>query len=227
MNDDLDMRAAEYVLGLHEAPERDALRRDMERDPALRAAVERWERRLAPMAQTAAQAAPPPDMLARIKAALPPRLGEQAVVIELRRALRRWKTGAVLSGALAASLLVFVGARTLQQAAAPADVWVAAVNRGGGAPALLVRVDLAAGRVFIRPVSAEAPSGRSLELWYIAQGGSPRSMGLVGAAADTRPLPEGARLEKATFAVTVEPPGGSPTGGPTGPVVYSGELIRE
>ncbi len=38
------------------------------------------------------------------------------------------------------------------------------------------------------------------------------------------PLPAGLSPEKATFAVTVEPPGGSPTGDPTGPVVYSGQL---
>ena len=36
-------------------------------------------------------------------------------------------------------------------------------------------------------------------------------------------LPDGLDMR----AVTVEPPGGSPTGGPTGPVVYAGDLIRE
>ena len=34
-------------------------------------------------------------------------------------------------------------------------------------------------------------------------------------------------LAGGTFAVSVEPEGGSPTGLPTGPVVYSGKLIRE
>jgi anti-sigma-K factor RskA len=38
---------------------------------------------------------------------------------------------------------------------------------------------------------------------------------------------QSATVPKATFAVTVEPAGGSPTGGPTGPVVYTGELIRD
>ena len=33
--------------------------------------------------------------------------------------------------------------------------------------------------------------------------------------------------EGATLAVSVEPKGGSPTGAPTGPVVYSGRLVRE
>jgi anti-sigma-K factor RskA len=38
---------------------------------------------------------------------------------------------------------------------------------------------------------------------------------------------EAGRLEGATIAVTVEPKGGSPTGNPTGPVVYSGKLVPE
>ena len=40
-------------------------------------------------------------------------------------------------------------------------------------------------------------------------------------------IPDGATATGATFAVSVEPPGGSTTGGPTGPVVYSGKLVRE
>ncbi len=52
-------------------------------------------------------------------------------------------------------------------------------------------------------------------------------MGLVDREPARVALPDGARVEKATFAVTIEPEGGSPTGGPTGPIVYSGQLIRE
>ncbi|MCA9269818.1 MAG: anti-sigma factor, partial [Planctomycetales bacterium] len=94
------------------------------------------------------------------------------------------------------------------------------------APALIVRVDMASGRVFVRPVSAETPAGKSLELWYIAAGAAPMSMGIVGAKPENLALPAGA-VEKAKFAVTVEPAGGSPSGAPTGPIVYAGDLVRE
>jgi anti-sigma-K factor RskA len=104
---------------------------------------------------------------------------------------------------------------------------VAVVNRGGDAPALIIRVDLASGQVFVRPVSTKVPTGKSLELWYIGAGKAPRSMGLVDGGPLRMTLPEGARVDKASFAVTVEPEGGSPTGGPTGPIVYSGQLIKE
>lgn len=226
MSDDLDMRAAEYVLGHQDSAEREAVRREMEVNADLRAAVARWERILLPLAQTAQPIAPSPDLLARIKAGLPLRLESDAVVLALRRSVRRWRAAAVVSAALAASVLVFAGVRLLGDAGKPSGIYVAAVNRGGDAPALIVRVDLASGRVFVRPVSAEAPEGKSLELWYIAAGAAPRSMGLVGQKSENLALPRGA-IEKAKFAVTVEPQGGSPSGAPTGPIVYAGELVRE
>jgi anti-sigma-K factor RskA len=225
MNDELDLRAAEYVLGSQSAEEREAVHREIDRNPEMRAAVARWEARFYPLARATAPANPPADMLARIKAALPPRAAE-AQIIALRRSVRRWRSVAAVAGALAASVIVLAGPKLLRESQKP-EVYVAAVNRGGDAPALIVRVDLASGRVFVRPVAAEAPAGKSLELWYIGQGARPRSMGLVGAAAENLPLPSGATLEKAKFAVTVEPAGGSPTGDPTGPIVYAGDLIRE
>ncbi|MCO5088684.1 MAG: hypothetical protein M9883_17685 [Methylobacteriaceae bacterium] len=154
MNDDLDMRAAEYVLGHQDSAEREAVRREMEENADLRAAVARWERRLFPLARTAQPAAPSPDLLARIKAGLPPRVKSDTVVVVLRRSLRRWRAAALVSGALAASVLVFAGARLFTDAGRPSGTFVAAVNRGGDAPALIVRVDMASGRVFVRPVSA-------------------------------------------------------------------------
>lgn len=225
MNDDLDMRAAEYVLGFQDAAEREAVRREMETNAELRSAVARWEERLFPLARTVQAETPSADLLARIKAGLPPRAAE-AVVVELRRSVRRWRVGALMSGALAASLVVFSGVRLWTDAQKPVGSYVAAVNRGGDAPALIVRVDLASGRVFVRPVAPEVPAGKSLELWYIAAGAQPRSMGLVGSGPENLAIPGGA-LEKAKFAVTVEPSGGSPTGAPTGPIVYAGDLVRE
>ena len=69
-----------------------------------------------------------------------------------------------------------------------------------------------------------------LELWYVAAGQAPRSIGLLDRPETRAALPAVARggdITGATLAVSVEPPGGSTTGAPTGPVVYSGKLIRE
>ena len=95
----------------------------------------------------------------------------------------------------------------------------------GPLPALIVRVDTRNGTAQVRPVGAEAPAGRNLQLWYVGAAG-PKPLGLVGAAPIRVMLPPGTSPE-GTLAVSVEPPGGSPTGQPTGPVIYSGKLIAE
>ena len=97
MTDERDMRAAEYVLGSQPIEEREAVRRDMARDPILRAAVTRWEERLAPLAQNAPAVAPSPGLRARIKAGLPPRAANDDIE-SLRDAVRRWRNMAVLMG---------------------------------------------------------------------------------------------------------------------------------
>jgi anti-sigma-K factor RskA len=71
---------------------------------------------------------------------------------------------------------------------------------------------------------------RSLELWTLPKGGAPRSLGLLPSAG--RIQVKLARDQAGTIAgipamaVSLEPKGGSPTGAPTGPVLYSGPLLR-
>ena len=68
---------------------------------------------------------------------------------------------------------------------------------------------------------------QSYELWVIPEGGAPLSLAVLGQLDGTLRVPEGHRgqLRKgALLAITVEPAGGSPTGGPTGPVILSGAI---
>jgi anti-sigma-K factor RskA len=236
-----DDNAAEYVLGTLDAAERAEFAARLARDPAARAAVTEWERKLAPLSAAIPDAAPSAGLWERIERALPdaspvirPSLGvieggvaDSDKIAALRASIDRWRGGALAAGALAASLLIFIAGRGIPPASNDASSYVAVVNRGGDQPALIVRVDVAAGRVFVRPVAAEAPAGKSLELWYIDAGEAPKSMGVVSGGRYQISLPPGLRPEKATFAVTVEPKGGSPTGAATGPVIYFGRLIRE
>ena len=133
-----------------------------------------------------------------------------------------------MSGALAAGLAFFIAIAELPEKSGKS--FVALINRGGDLPALIVEVNTGAGMVKIHSVAAETPPDHSLELWYIGTGQAPRSLGTIDDPWRQVALPAVARsadLDRATLAVTVEPKGGSPTGGPTGPVVYSGKLIRE
>ncbi len=233
--EDREILAAEYVLGTLHADERTLFASVLAQDAEAQAAVAAWEARLAALSVAVAEVAPPRAVWERIESALSPAEpfgvieggAEEPASVALRRSLVRWRVGALAAGALAASLAIFVVDRELIRRPRVLPSYVAVVNRGGDQPALVIRVDLASGNVYVRPLAAEAPSGKSLELWYINAGKPPKSMGVVGADAIKIPLPAGLSPEKATFAVTVEPPGGSPTGDPTGPVVYSGRLIKE
>lgn len=237
MTEEREILAAEYVLGTLHADERTLFASILAHDAEAQAAVAAWEKRLAGLSVAVGGVAPPPAVWEAIENALPAarpfsvlegaRLTDPFGAAALRRSLNRWRVGALAAGALAAGLAIFVADREVLRHPAVQPSYVAVVNRGGDQPALVVRVDLAGGAVYVRPVAAEAPAGKSLELWYIGADKAPKSMGIVGAGAAKIPLPAGLSPEKATFAVTVEPQGGSPSGAPTGPIVYSGALIKE
>jgi len=67
-------------------------------------------------------------------------------------------------------------------------------------------------------------SDQSLELWALKKDGPPASLGVIAAdkltAINKRTLPKDTK----GLAVTLEPLGGSPTGAPTGAIVFVGEL---
>ena len=71
---------------------------------------------------------------------------------------------------------------------------------------------------------------RAMELWLILPGPNqrPQSLGLIQPGQPIRltipPELAGQLTPDAALAVSLEPPGGSPTGQPTGPVIASGKL---
>ena len=223
-----EMRAAEYVLGTLDARERADVERETAADPAASRRIRAWEARLAPLMGGVPAIVPPPHVRAALLRAIPDRAGPDQVAA-LRRRVRRWQAAAGGAGLLAAGLALFValpaGLRDGAGRGTGEQRYLAVVQGGGALPALIVRVDLRAGTAQVRPVGAETPAGRSLELWYIGAAG-PQTIGLVGAAPSRIALPRGASGD-GVIAVTVEPEGGAPDGRPTGPAVYTGKLIAD
>ena len=90
--------------------------------------------------------------------------------------------------------------------------WIATAGRSG---------------VVVRAVTAATPpNDRAFELWAIAPGATrPRSLGVIPASGELRlgTVPPDLR-DGATLAISIEPPGGSPTQQPTGPVVFVGSV---
>src|SRR3546814_7580452 len=81
-------------------------------------------------------------------------------------------------------------------------------------------------KLIVTPLNLAAPAtGHSLELWLIAQDRKPESLGLLKPQASTLITLNKTRLApEVTLAVSLEPTGGSPTGQPTGAVLYAGEI---
>lgn len=175
-------------------------------------------------------------------------------VIHLESRVKRWRTIASAVGALAAALLVTLSLQiflpdvlpgALRPAAriqtvevktpapplsAPAQ-YVALLQGQSGDPAFILTVDGATKNFTVRKVGATPEPGKSFELWLISDRlPRPRSLGVIGSSDFTaRPVLAGYDADLvngATYAVTVEQSGGSPSGQPTSAPVFSGKLIE-
>jgi anti-sigma-K factor RskA len=243
--EDIQMLAGEYVLGTLPRSERQSVSARRVVEPALEAAILAWEAELAPLAEMTPETEAPNHLFAEIERRLfgatplletssaeggradPARAS--AEIIDLRRRANRWRIGCAISSALAASLLIVIGMGWMRQQAEPTS-FVAMLQKDASSPAFLVSVNIAERRLSIRPVAAERQTGKSYELWLVnTQFPAPRSLGIVHDA----DLTTGASLAAYTpdtvrnsvLAVSLEPEGGSPTGAPTGPVLFTGKLV--
>ena len=225
-----DGLAAEYALGTLSTAERAEVDRRLRREPRLASAVAYWERRLDPLLDAVRPVAPPVDAFAAIKAKIAAsENAPTADIIDLRRRLRRWQGGAIAAAAMAASLLLFVGVR--ETTAIRDEKFVAVLEGDDRNPAFVAAVSTKDKSIMVLRVGDLAPApGRSHELWAVGgDSPAPRSLGLLSAAsrfpADKLGGADADELQRTTFAISVEPEGGSPTGQPTGPVIFTGKLV--
>ena len=235
--EDTDLIAAEYVLGTLPADERAAAALRALKDKSLAEAIDAWSRRLGPLAEAIPPREAPatvwPEIKARIDAleeVLQTPEQTKTKIIGIERRLRQWRGAAIAASALAASLMLFVGYREVVHP--PEKTLVAVLQKDAQSPAFLVSVDLETRVLTIRAVAAEPQRGKSYELWLVNDElRTPRSLGIVGDKPFTVVHPQLAGyspqvIEQATLAVSLEPEGGSPTGAPTGPVLFAGKLIQ-
>ena len=220
-----DALAGEYVLGTLDARLAAAIAAALPTDAALRAAVEAWEARLAPLTALATPESPPPDLWSRIETRIAP--PSPSPSLALRGAVtwwRAWAIGATLAAAGFATLAVLP--RT------PETRYMTVLVTDRSQPAWLAQAD-ASGRLSISTVAAmdgsrpTTPEGRVMQLWGLAPGDpGPTSLGLLPRdpgkiVIDTPALRPRAGM---LIEITLEPPGGSPTGRPTGPILFIGRL---
>ncbi|HXS73740.1 MAG TPA: anti-sigma factor [Rhodanobacteraceae bacterium] len=232
-----DLTHAEYVLGVLDADARAALERAIARNPRDAAEVARWQKHLLPLAGDIAPVAPPDYVWARIQSALGfPGVQARAPVQPHRQSLWQsvalWRWFALGAGAAAVACIALLVALPRAPSAPPATqvAYVTArIQQDNGLPGWTATLDTMHARVVLVPAAPNPiPNGRVPELWLIPHGGKPIALGVFAPdQATTLKLPRdvsGKLDAQALLAVSIEPPGGSPTGQPTGPIVGKGEL---
>jgi anti-sigma-K factor RskA len=215
-----ELLAAEHALGVLVGAERAAAQTRVARDTAFAAMVAAWHERLSPWAAAIEEVTPPAEVWERIAAALP---AERQSRAGLWDSLAFWRVFA-LASALAAVCLVVV---IYLGAVRPGEPLVATIE-AGGQRSFVATIDGRRSTLAVMPAAFTADKTRVAELWLIPPGGKPLPVGLLSADKPTViPLPAVLAAQTAsgaTLAVSLEPPGGSPTGAPTGPVIGAGKL---
>lgn len=233
--------AAEYALGTLRGRARERFRRWMTEDAAIARAAAEWEMRLAPMTAAIAPVSPP----ARVWRAIQERLeAGQARAGGVWANLVFWRNLGLAASGMAAALLVAIGF-IAPQAPAPAPVVLRVPSNEMAATYLAVLSDLktqkpmlvvSAGRnsndLWVKTLDpAIHVPDKSLELWALPPGQAPKSLGVVVPSEKMTALKLAAVADQSlaevpAFAISLEPKGGSPTGTPTGPVLFTGPCVK-
>jgi len=238
-DDEIDGLAGEYVLGSLDPIERKEVDVRRKVDVALDDAIIAWEKRLGPLSDLLPGITPPPHLLFEVTKQLGHQRDQQRIGTQVL--VRPWRWPALAAGACAlaaclAIITVWLSPKSsaspvrlvaeLQKSANPADGTNPTVPLG-----FVVYFDLRASTMVVSPFAVPPGSRRDYQLWLVPPGSVPPiSLGVI-------PLAEPSMspwlatyapndLVYARLVVSLEPPGGSPIGVPTGPTMFIGALVQ-
>lgn len=215
--------AGEYALGVLAPTARRRFQRLLLTDAGLQNEVLFWEQHLAQWA-------------AGLKPVMPDgrvwqRISNKLDTLDNPSGNNIWRWGTALSAAAALVLAVALFTYTPPVAPVFTPTHAAVFSTETGQPVWIIEADLQTGEIHLQALAgATPPDKKSYELWMLPAEGKPVSLGLMpieGAAKRTLTTTLLARLTDAKgLAISLEPTGGSPTGLPTGPVVYTTSLVQ-
>lgn len=216
--------AAELVLGLLDGDDKAAALRKQLSDPAFARAVDAWNERIDPMFQEFQDVEPAASVWDGIESRLDGGSFSGAVV-----QLKRWRMGAIASGALAAclGLALIVGPGPFSPTSEPQSLAVAQLTGDIEGLVLAVSYDPQTAEMRV-DVEGMPDTDTAPEIWVVGEDGIFRSLGQIGrngisemtVASDHRPLINSA----ATLQLTMEPPSEIPHAKPSGKPVASGKI---
>jgi anti-sigma-K factor RskA len=138
---------------------------------------------------------------------------------------RFWQGATAVSLAIAASLALFAFLPRPATPVADQARFAAALSPLSSPAKFMVQTRADGSIEVISLDGTPAPAGRSYQLWALPQGATvPASLGVLSPGQQIVTPPARASAQEQLL-VSDEPAGGSPTGAPTGPVLFGGRLV--
>lgn len=251
----LDRVAASHALGTLRGGARRRFETLARESPSVRAAALLWQERLGAMTELAPPQQPAAAVWLRIDNLVRAQLAAQAAAARTAQArqsaatartpwwssLSLWR-GASLAGALAAVLALVNTVQVRQQLgtdvatlqarllASEQVKYVAVLQDAKSQASMLVTFDPQANKLTLQRLGDfREAADKSLQLWALPPGSAPRSLGVLEGGPVVKLTAADRDVDQVpTLAISVEPKGGVPSaGGPTGPVVFTGSLIKK
>lgn len=221
----LEQLAAEYVLGTMRGSARRRFERLMMDSYKARNAVWEWEQQINPMVEALPGQAPPRKIWKKIEQRINPQQQKSESTLWF------WRSWSAVSAALVIVLAIAITQQALIQPGQPDQI--AMFNDEQAKPLWLITTNSRTGKLVVKPINAQAVAvdNQAFELWMLPKQGNPQSMGLMpvsGSAVETVLSPQLLNILQNSdgLAISLEPEGGSPTGLPTGPVVYQAPIVN-
>jgi len=204
--DDDRVMAAEYALGLLSASDRSLFEARLLVDTELRSEAVFWQEHFATLTEDIAPVTPQ----ARVKATIERRLFGVPVKTAGSSILRFLRAGAIAA-------VLLLGVVYFWPQPIEADYRVALANQDRGLR-IEAMYQVASNELIVERVAGQQVPGRDIELWFIAPGAAPVSLGVLSSTGETTivvPAAIASQLAGASLAISDEPLGGSPSGSPT------------
>jgi anti-sigma-K factor RskA len=222
-----EVLAGEYVLGMLSVDARERVEARLRSDRAFAAIVARWQENLATLEDEEQGLLSSPLVLPVMAGHL-----RQRPMAQDRLLLHVWRSANLWRGLTFALLFLLVGTILFAErpTVSPQGTHPVLASLQPQAPetiGMLARYDAVAGRLQVLPAATEEGGPHSLELW-LSQGSDPaRSLGILPESGEVI-VPKALRTQLVaggTLSVSLEPPGGSISGKPSGPVVAIGHTL--
>ena len=190
--------------------------RALARDATFARMVAAWEERLAPWAAEIEETAPPPHVWEAIAAALPARFADAPACGKISHSGVALRLVSAVAAACLVGVIFFGGANRAKR-------WSLTID-GGGHHHFVATVDARRGTVSVMPAAfaGDANAGCRNCGSFPPTASRARSACCSADRSVTIAMPAdlaALTVRNAVLAVSLEPPGGSPTGQPTGPVI--------